>query len=79
MEYTATQQVQIRFSVPTAYGRYTDALYYPPDAVPEQSVIDAAIAQRVADWVYTVEHPEPIEEPEPEWTVTCEDGEVVDA
>ena len=79
MDYTAIRQLQIRFSANTPYGRHTDALYYPVDAVPEQAVIDAATQARVDAWVYTIEHPEPIEEPEPEWVVTCEDGEIVEA
>jgi hypothetical protein len=78
-DISVVEQVQYRFSADTPYGRYTDALYYPPDAVPEQSVIDAAIQARVDAWVYAIEHPPVVEEPEPEWTVVCEDGEIVDA
>lgn len=74
-----TERWQFLFGVDLPQGRYTDALYYPPDAVPEQSVIDAAIQERVDAWVYAIEHPPVVEDPEPEWTVVCEDGEIVDA
>jgi hypothetical protein len=79
MPITIERQVQEWFSADTPHGRYTDALYYPEDAVPEQAVIDAAIQARIDAWVYTIEHPPVIEEPEPEWAVLCEDGESVEA
>jgi hypothetical protein len=79
MPITSEQCVQVRFSADTPHGRYTDALYYPEGAVPEQAVIDAAIQARIDAWVYTIEHPPVIEEPEPEWDVLCEDGESVAA
>jgi hypothetical protein len=80
MDYTAIRQLQIRFSAQTEYGRYTDALYYPEGNVPDEKALAAEVQKRVDAWVATVSAPpEPIEEPEPEWVVTCEDGEIVEA
>lgn len=42
---------------------YTDALYYPLDAIPDQTTIDAHIAARVASWIDAIENAPPSEEP----------------
>jgi hypothetical protein len=59
-----TVQVQVRFSQDTKYGQYTDALYYPLkdfDKVDPKD-IETAKDDRVAGYIYAVEHPAPPKE-----------------
>ncbi len=58
-------QVQVRFTVETPQGNYTDALYYPLSAWPVKQVdIDAAKQARSDAWVAIVTAP-PVDQPAP--------------
>jgi len=71
-------QTQVRFSIDTQYGNYTDALYYEPSVYStlQQSDIDAAIQSRVDAWVYNIQNPPPPPVYVPQYTITNEDGSV---
>lgn len=57
-----TTMVQVRFSVDTAHGTYTDALYYAVGSVPAQAVINAAKTARVLAWLKAVTNQVPPDE-----------------
>jgi hypothetical protein len=54
-------QVQVRFSTETEFGRYQDALYYPPEvyAAKDVSEIEAEAQARVDAWEEVMKNPPP--------------------
>lgn len=77
-EITYTEKVQIAFEVLTERGIYRDAIYCDVGAKPSPAALEATVNERVENWLAIVNAP-PVEEPatEPEYEVTCEDGEVL--
>ena len=52
--------MQIIFEVETAYGKYTDALYFEDDAIPSDTEIEAMKQERVDNWIAVITAPAPI-------------------
>jgi hypothetical protein len=46
--------VKIDFKIDTEYGEYSDALYFPDDAVPDEIEIENIKKERVDRWVKIV-------------------------
>jgi hypothetical protein len=58
--------IKITFEAETQYGTYRDALYFPEDQpLPPQEVIEEMKLERVTSWVYNIENPIILPEPEP--------------
>jgi len=46
--------MQIVFEVETAHGKFSDALYFEDDAVPDDATIEAMKQQRIDNWIAAV-------------------------
>lgn len=49
--------LQIKFSVETQYGRFSDALYLPDDHAYTEAEIESMKQQRVDNWIIAVSTP----------------------
>lgn len=71
-----TIDVRIAFEVDMPCGVYRDALYFPQGAVPDDATLQATMQARADAWVALVQAPPP-PDPPAQYTVTSEDGTVV--
>lgn len=74
-------KIQVIFKEPTQYGEYCDAIYYQNQAEYDAAVADgsheAEKVSRVANYLYAIANPPP--PPADQFTLTAEDGEVINA
>lgn len=56
--------MKIDFQFDTPYGKFSDALYFADDAVPDDATIEAMKKERFDNWVLAVSTPSVEETPE---------------
>jgi hypothetical protein len=54
--------MKIDFEFSSQYGKFSDALYFDDNAVPDEATIEALKQERFQNWLNAIENP-PVEEP----------------